>query len=167
MGGFSSSLQHDNMTTARFLRPRAAISFLLLFLSRFLATQAWTTPPQPIFSITVCDVRNGGFALAIGLMTFVVTDLSNSSPDLKRGQVIFENNCSSCHANGLNKIDGKKTLRRDDIEKFVGLNQNDVLQYMKFAPLHRGALAFGGELNERDLENVVAFVLDQAVQSKW
>lgn len=67
----------------------------------------------------------------------------------------------------MNKIDATKTLRRDDIEKFVGLDQKDIVQYMKFAPLHRGALAFGGELSERDLENVVAYVLDQAVESKW
>lgn len=130
------------------------LPFLVALLSTLLTTNAWTTPSIPTFSITLT-------------VAAVVSDLSNSSPDIAKGQMIFANTCSSCHVDGQNKIDPKKTLQVDDLEKFIGLDPGDVKQYMKYAPLHRGANAFGGELSERDLDNVVAYVLEQATESNW
>lgn len=141
--------------------------FLVILLLLFSSSNAWTTPPPP-FGISVCDVRNAATTLAVTLtLASVLSDISNSKPNIAKGARIFDTTCASCHVNGGNKIDSKKTLSKEDLETYLGLDPSDVQLYMKSDFLHRGANLFGGDLSERDLQNVVAFVLNQANEDKW
>lgn len=151
------------LATTRLPHSTLLLLFTLALSSLMMRSDAWT-PPR--LAISVCDVRNAATTLAVGLtIASVVSDLS--TPNIQQGKKIFDNTCASCHINGGNKIAPDKTLSRQDIEQYVGLDQSDLQQYLKADFVHRGANLFSGDLSDRDLQNVVAFVLNQATENKW
>jgi len=146
---------------------RATSLLALILLLSTISVNSWTVSSLP--KVSVCVLRNAARPLAtIGLTAaFLMANVANASPNIQQGAKIFDSTCASCHPNGQNKIAKEKTLQKDDLEKYVGLDPSDIQQYMRVDFLHRGANLFGGDLSDRDLENVVAFVLEQAVENKW
>mmetsp|Transcript_5966 Transcript_5966/g.10242 ORF Transcript_5966/g.10242 Transcript_5966/m.10242 type:complete len:173 (-) Transcript_5966:115-633(-) len=90
--------------------------------------------------------------------------------DIAHGGEIFSANCAGCHAGGMNFVKEKRTLKRDALEKFVGLDQPSVEKFFTESMRHK-TLAFprmpGGKLSEVDITDVTSFVVDQAVNDKW
>ena len=97
--------------------------------------------------------------LGIAIFTFAF-----SSPDLAAdaasGAKIFSANCASCHAGGRNLVNAAKTLKKADLEKY-GMYSAEAIVYQ--VTNGKGAMpAFKGRLKAEQIENVAAYVLQQA-----
>jgi cytochrome c6 len=84
--------------------------------------------------------------------------------DLDQGKQIFTGNCAQCHMRGLNVVVRDKTLQKEALEKYGMYSQEAIVsQAMK----GKNAMpAFGRRLSQEQLENVAAYILDQA-ESGW
>ncbi|NJO50351.1 MAG: c-type cytochrome [Leptolyngbyaceae cyanobacterium RM2_2_4] len=82
--------------------------------------------------------------------------------DLDNGAKVFGANCASCHMNGRNMVNPAKTLQKADLEKYemasIEAIQNQVRNGKNAMP------AFKGRLNDAQIEDVAAYVLDKAEQ---
>jgi len=89
--------------------------------------------------------------------------------DVARGESLFQQNCSSCHPQGNNVIVKERTLKKEALEKFIFLkdDENTIVNFVKDDNFHRGALAFGSKLNKQDFADVASFVYEQAMEEKW
>ncbi|MEL6223982.1 MAG: c-type cytochrome [Cyanobacteria bacterium J06626_14] len=80
--------------------------------------------------------------------------------DLANGAQVFAANCNACHAGGNNYVNAAKSLRKGDLEKYdmasIEAIKNQVTNGKLAMP------AFGGKLSAEEIENVAAYVLDQA-----
>lgn len=80
--------------------------------------------------------------------------------DVAEGATVFTNNCAACHAGGRNVVNGAKTLKQSDLEKYE-MNSADAIIYQ----VTNGKMAmpaFRGRLSEDQIESVAAYVLSQA-----
>lgn len=144
------------MTTAHLL-------FILTLALLLLQVHSWLTMTTPKLST---HVKNAAITVAFG-WTVLATANAAHAADIAAGSRLFQATCSSCHAGGKNLIAKEKTLDKETLEKYVGLDPNDVQLYMRYSFLHRGAHLFGGNLSEKDFKDVVAYILDQALENKW
>ena len=80
--------------------------------------------------------------------------------DLENGKEIFVKNCIACHKRGLNVIIPEKNLKRLTLEA-NGMYSNDAIVYQVLNGKN-GMPAFGGRLNETEIENVAEYVLMSA-----
>lgn len=80
--------------------------------------------------------------------------------DLVNGARVFSANCNACHMGGNNYVNAMKTLKKNDLEKY-GMASLDAIK----TQVKQGKLAmpsFLGKLSETEIEDVAAYVLDQA-----
>lgn len=112
-------------------------------------------------------------SLLFGTMMMNPTAAANADSiggNLERGQELFTNNCASCHMGGMNVIKEKKTLRKDALEKFIGLDEEKVKTFVQESGQHK-RLIFpkvpGGRLTDEDYTDVVTYIVDQASGDKW
>lgn len=87
--------------------------------------------------------------------------------DLEAGEAVFNGNCAACHAGGNNVIQNEKTLRKDALEAYLegGLKESSIVYQVTNG---KNAMpAFGGRLDAEDIDNVAAYVYDQATGAKW
>ena len=73
---------------------------------------------------------------------------------------VFKTNCSSCHAGGNNIMNPDKTLKTESLEK-NGVNSLGAIKALVSkgkAPMP----AFASTLDEKEIDAVSAYVLDQA-----
>ncbi|MEM7772091.1 MAG: c-type cytochrome [Cyanobacteria bacterium P01_E01_bin.6] len=101
-----------------------------------------------------------GFALA---MVMVVSSLGAApafAADLANGARVFTANCNACHAGGNNYVNAAKTLSKGDLEKYEMAS----LEAIKTQVINgkMAMPAFGSKLSDQDIEDVAAYVLDQA-----
>jgi cytochrome c6 len=141
----------------------ARLSFGLTLALLLLQAHGWTAMATPKLST---HVKHAALTVACGC-TFLATAHTAHAADVAAGSRLFQATCSSCHAGGQNLIAKEKTLDKETLERYVGTDPSDIQQYMRYDFLHRGAHLFGGNLSEKDFENVVAYVLDQALENKW
>lgn len=84
--------------------------------------------------------------------------------DIENGERIFSANCSACHAGGNNVIIAEKTLKKDVLEA-NGMNSVDAITYQ--VTNGKNAMpAFGGRLDDGEIEDVANYVLAQS-QKGW
>jgi len=98
--------------------------------------------------LTVLMVVSG-----LGMGSAIAADLAN-------GARIFSANCNACHAGGNNYVNASKTLSKSDLETY----QMASIEAIK-AQVTNGKMAmpaFRGKLSEQEIEDVAAYVLDQA-----
>ncbi|MFM7578507.1 MAG: cytochrome c6 PetJ [Microcystaceae cyanobacterium] len=82
--------------------------------------------------------------------------------DLANGAQIFKNKCASCHLGGGNVVNGEKTLKQETLEKF-GMNSAEAI--ITQVTNGKGVMPkFGGQLSDVEIQNVAAYVLDQAAK---
>ncbi|MGV2830107.1 cytochrome c6 PetJ [Myxosarcina sp. GI1(2024)] len=91
------------------------------------------------------------------MLTFATPALAG---DASNGAKVFSANCAACHAGGKNVIQGNKTLKKDDLEKY-GMNSlaaitNQIYNGKNAMP------AFRGRLKDQQIEDVATYVLTKA-----
>jgi cytochrome c6 len=99
--------------------------------------------------------------LLVGIAIFT---LAFSSPafaaDTASGKKIFSANCASCHAGGKNLVQANKTLKKDALEKYGMYSAEAIITQVTNG---KNAMpAFKGRLKPAQIEDVTAYVLEQA-----
>jgi cytochrome c6 len=87
--------------------------------------------------------------------------------DLDNGAQVFAGNCAACHAGGNNVIQNEKTLKKEALEQYLtgGLKPESIVYQVTNG---KNAMpAFGGRLDPEEIDDVAAYVYDQASNSKW
>ena len=81
--------------------------------------------------------------------------------DLNKGKLLFNSNCIVCHKNGENVIIPEKNLKKDALEE-NGMNNIESIIYQVLNGKN-GMPAFGGRLNQKDIEVIANYVLEESV----
>ena len=87
--------------------------------------------------------------------------------DIDNGASVFAGNCAACHAGGNNVIQNEKTLRKEALDQYLagGLKEASIITQVTNG---KNAMpAFGGRLDAEEIEDVAAYVYDQATNAKW
>lgn len=80
--------------------------------------------------------------------------------DAANGAKVFSANCAACHMGGGNVVNGAKTLKREDLEKY---DMNDIEKMQYQVTNGKNAMpSFKGRLTAQEIEDVAAYVLAQA-----
>lgn len=101
--------------------------------------------------------------LIIGL-AFTMLTLALERPamadETNVGAKIFTTNCAACHMNGRNVVAAAKTLKKDALEKY---NMNSMEAIVHQVQNGKNAMpAFKNRLNDKQIEEVAGYVLEQA-----
>lgn len=101
--------------------------------------------------------RNSLFLVLI--LNFFTTGVVFAA-DVSNGELIFNANCSACHAGGNNVIVSEKTLKKDILET-NGMDSVDAIVYQ--VTNGKNAMpAFGGRLTDGEIEDAANYVLMQS-----
>ncbi|MBU6344140.1 MAG: c-type cytochrome [Cyanobacteria bacterium REEB494] len=99
--------------------------------------------------------------LLLGIAIFTLA-FSNSAlaVDAEAGARVFKANCAQCHLGGKNLVNAAKTLKKEALEKYDMYSQEAIVSQVTKG---KGAMpAFGKRLKSAQIENVAAYVLEQA-----
>ncbi|WP_421654345.1 cytochrome c6 PetJ [Leptothermofonsia sp. ETS-13] len=100
-----------------------------------------------------------------GLLFLVpIASLPASAADLQNGAKVFQTNCAMCHRGGKNIIAADKTLDKAALEKY-GKDSVEAIAAQVKAGMN-AMPAFKEKLSETQIEDVAAYVLEQA-QIGW
>ncbi len=102
--------------------------------------------------------------LSVILLGIAVFTIAFTSPawaaDTANGAKIFSANCAACHMGGRNVVAAAKTLKKDALEKYQ-MNSLEAIVYQ--VQNGKNAMpAFKGRLNDKQIEDVASYVLEQA-----
>ncbi|MDJ0616967.1 MAG: c-type cytochrome [Calothrix sp. MO_192.B10] len=101
--------------------------------------------------------------LGITIFTFAFSSPAFAA-DAAAGKAIFSANCAACHAGGKNLVNPDKTLKKEDLEKYDMYSAEAIITQVTNG---KGAMpAFKGRLKPDQIENVAAYVLEQA-EAGW
>jgi cytochrome c6 len=100
------------------------------------------------------------FAIAL----FVIITFFLSSPafagNITSGAKVFDTNCAACHLRGGNVVNAQKTLKQDALAKYEMASLDAIKSQVTNG---KNAMpAFKGRLNDQQIEDVAAYVLDQS-----
>lgn len=97
--------------------------------------------------------------LSVTIFTFSFSG-SALAADAAKGAAVFSANCASCHAGGRNLVNAAKTLKKGALEKYGMYSAEAIIAQVTKG---KGAMpAFGKKLKADQIENVAAYVLEQA-----
>ncbi len=97
--------------------------------------------------------------LGITIFTFAFSSPALAA-DTVNGAKIFSANCASCHAGGRNLVKADKSLKKDDLEKYGMYSAEAIISQVTNG---KDAMpAFRGRLKANQIEDVAAYVLEQA-----
>jgi cytochrome c6 len=99
--------------------------------------------------------------LLVGIAIFTLTFTNSAlAADAGAGLSVFEANCNACHIGGKNLVNAAKTLKKEALEKYNMYSQEAIVRQVTKG---KGAMpAFGQRLKKDQIENVAAYVLEQA-----
>lgn len=102
--------------------------------------------------------------LSVLVVAITVFTLAFGSPalaaDTVNGAKVFSANCAACHLGGRNVVAAAKTLKKDALEKY---NMNSMEAIVSQVHNGKNAMpAFKGRLKDAQIEDVAAYVLEQA-----
>ena len=97
--------------------------------------------------------------LGVAIFTFAFGSPAFAQ-DAATGKKVFSTNCSSCNAGGKNLVQANKTLKKDALEKY-GMNSAEAI-ITQVTKGKNAMPAFGGRLKPGQIEDVAAYVLEQA-----
>lgn len=99
--------------------------------------------------------------VAVGLSCLVLT---LTPPALAAtpgaGAQVFSANCAACHIGGGNVVNARKTLKENDLKTY-GMETLEAVM-SQVANGHGAMPAFRSRLTPEQMENVAAYVLDEA-----
>jgi len=87
--------------------------------------------------------------------------------DIGNGESIFDANCAACHAGGQNVIMPEKTLQKDALTSYLAGGMKEASVVTQVTNGKNAMPAFGGRLDDSDISDVAAYVIDQAANDKW
>ncbi len=97
--------------------------------------------------------------LGIAIFTFAFSSPALAA-DVASGAKLFSANCASCHAGGKNLVKAEKSLKKDALEKYDMYSAEAIIAQVTNG---KAAMpAFGKRLKPEQIENVAAYVLEQA-----
>ncbi|WP_414551396.1 cytochrome c6 PetJ [Anabaena sp. CCY 0017] len=97
--------------------------------------------------------------LGITIFTFAFSSPALAA-DTVNGAKIFSANCAACHAGGRNLVQAQKTLKKDALEKYGLYSEAAIISQVTNG---KNAMpAFKGRLKSEQIEDVAAYVLEQA-----
>jgi cytochrome c6 len=102
--------------------------------------------------------------LFFSAFAFAAIPHTTNAGDITKGSEVFTANCIGCHRGGQNFVKEQKTLQRDALEEYVGLDEVKVTKFLKDSFVHK---VVGGKLTEDEVGDVVSYVVDQAKGEKW
>ena len=102
--------------------------------------------------------------ISVLLLSVTIFTVAFSSPalaaDAANGAAVFSANCASCHAGGGNIVNRAKTLKKADLEEYGMYSAEAIVSQITNG---KGAMpAFGKKLKANQIEDVAAYVLEQA-----
>ena len=108
------------------------------------------------------------FALtaATATLSFYPSPAAATAGDIAKGSQIFTSTCAGCHAGGNNFVKEKKTLKKDALDKFVGLDEAKITEFFKKSFVHQGPVG-GSKMSDEEIANVISYVVSQAIDDKW
>jgi len=118
---------------------------------------AWNITPK------LMHVKKAALTVACGWALTVPAHAA----DVTAGKSVFEVNCVACHAGGQNMIAKERTLQKDALQKYVGLSEEAVKDFVQNSVVHRGAFVLGDKLSEKNFDDVAAYVVAQTTENKW
>lgn len=80
--------------------------------------------------------------------------------DAAAGAQVFSANCAACHAGGQNLVNPAKTLSKADLDA-NGMHSSDAIT-TQVTNGKNAMPAFGGRLSADQIDNVAAYVMQQA-----
>ena len=83
-----------------------------------------------------------------------------NAANLENGKIIFQKNCLVCHEKGNNFILPEKNLKKENLE-INGMNSINAISY-QIRNGKNGMPAFGGRLNEKEIEEVANYIIEQS-----
>jgi hypothetical protein len=100
-----------------------------------------------------------------------------SAASIESGQVLFTQNCASCHLNGENIMNPKRNLKKETLLKYFGsadgssiVETEPIVNWIGKSGQHK-RLFFpnvpGGRLSTENYEDAISFIVDQANNDKW
>ncbi|MEA5552794.1 c-type cytochrome [Anabaena cylindrica UHCC 0172] len=101
--------------------------------------------------------------LGITIFTFAFSNPALAA-DAAAGKAVFTANCASCHAGGKNLVQADKSLKKEDLEKYGIYSAAGIVAQVTNG---KNAMpAFKDNLKADQIENVAAYVLEQA-EAGW
>lgn len=102
--------------------------------------------------------------ISVLLLSVAIFTFAFSSPALAantaNGAALFKANCAQCHVGGGNLVNRAKTLKKEALEKYNMYSAKAIIAQVTHG---KGAMpAFGKRLKAEQIENVAAYVLEQA-----
>lgn len=98
--------------------------------------------------------------LLLGIAIFTFAFSSPALADAANGAKVFSANCASCHAGGKNLVNAAKSLKKADLVKYDMYSAEAIIAQVTNG---KGAMpAFKGRLKPAQIDDVAAYVLEQA-----
>ncbi|UCG13067.1 MAG: c-type cytochrome [Deltaproteobacteria bacterium] len=98
-------------------------------------------------------------ALSLAIIPLHLTPQA-SAADTKNGAKVFGSYCAGCHRHGGNIVNPEKTLKKEALEKSGKASAEAIKRQVTNGA---GAMpAFKTSLSDKQIEDVVAYVLEQA-----
>ncbi|MCL2923478.1 MAG: c-type cytochrome [Trichodesmium sp. MAG_R04] len=100
-------------------------------------------------------------SIVVLAIIFVVVALQPSAlaADVAHGGKIFKANCNACHVGGNNRVNPRKTLAKTDLEKYGMFNEEKIITQVTKG---KAPMPSFGRLGKKSIEDVAAYVLEQA-----
>ncbi|BAI93682.1 MULTISPECIES: cytochrome c6 PetJ [Arthrospira] len=101
--------------------------------------------------------------LGVALLTFALPRPALAG-DVAAGASVFSANCAACHMGGRNVIVANKTLSKSDLAKYLKGFDDDAVAAVAYQVTNgKNAMpGFNGRLSPKQIEDVAAYVVDQA-----
>jgi cytochrome c6 len=97
--------------------------------------------------------------LGIAIFTFAFSSPALAA-DTASGATLFKANCAQCHLGGKNLVNAAKTLKKEALKEYDMYTAEAIVYQVTNG---KGAMpAFKGRLKAEQIENVAAYVLQQA-----
>ena len=98
------------------------------------------------------------------IFTLFIFPISVKAKENEVGRKLFNLNCIACHKNGQNVIIPEKNLKREALEE-NGMDDLDSIIY-QILNGKNGMPAFGGRLNDQEIEQIAKYVLKQSTETQ-
>jgi cytochrome c6 len=91
---------------------------------------------------------------------------AGAAVDIAHGSRLFSAECAVCHRNGGNKMNTLKSLQKEALETYQSLESGQIKTYLS-SQIPHALIRFPTLATTQDYDDVIAFVLDQAINNRW